>query len=330
MISTKKFKEYIKSEYDIDYVGIADAAQLDGEPAGHRPQDVLPGAKNIVVLCRRIVDGAIQSLFRTYESKFTAAHSSYAAYASNNAANFLFVYAAVNIANDIEEQFGAIAAPVPFNVQQSTLPEKYLGAIWNDPYGQGLPIDIYKAAWAAGLGEFGWSNRFLTPQDGPRVLISAILTTADLDTDDPYSGPKLCDPEKCGICAKLCPTGAIKDAAKAISIKGASQNVSDLNINSCNIAEMAMRKQFMGRIPVPDQILGNEATDEQFIEALKKKPMDPLHVDHYPRHMCDRCLAYCPVGNWKERFFDTGQSGFDPETKEFETIKTSHSVVNCM
>lgn len=330
MNKTQRFKEYIKSEYDIDYVGIAKASALDSEPQYHRPQDVLPGAKTIVVLVRRIVDGAIQSLFRTYENKQTAAQSSYAAYASNNAANFMLVDATVNIAGDIEEDFGAVAVPLPFNIQQSTLPEKYLGAIWSDPYGQGLPIDIFKAAWAAGLGEFGWNNRFMTPQDGPRVLVSAILTTMDFDTDEPYSGPKLCDPEKCGICAKICPTQAIKEAAKQISINGAFQKVSDLNINSCNIAEMAMRKQFMGRVPVPDQILGNEATDEEFIEAFKKKPMDPLHVDHYPRYMCDRCLVYCPVGNWKERFRDTNQSSFDPDTGKFDENVKKYGTLNNM
>ena len=317
MDPTRKFKEYIKSEYDVDYVGIARASALDKEPEGHRPGDILPGAKTVVVLGRRIADGAIQSLFRTYENRQTTAQSTYAAYASNNAANFLFVYVASNVANDIEERFGEIAAPVPFNIQQSTLPEKYLGALWTDPYGQGMPLDVYKAAWAAGLGEFGWSNRFMTPEDGPRVLLAAIVTTMDFAADEPYSGPRLCDPEKCGICSKLCPTCAISEKAKTVSIDGKSQEVCDININSCNIAEMAMRKQFMGRVPVPDQILGNEATDEEFIEAFKKKPMDPLHVEHYPRYMCDRCLVYCPAGNWKEKFFESGQTKFDPDAKEF-------------
>ena len=327
---TKKFKEYVKSEYDIDYVGIAKASALDCEPEGHRPQDVLPGAKTIVVMVRRIADGAIQSLFRTYENNQTAAQSTYAAFASNNAANFLLVDVVFNVANDIEEQYGAVATPLPFNIQQSTLPEKYLGAIWSDPYGQGLPIDVFKDAWAAGLGEFGWNNRFMTPQDGPRVLVSAVLTTMDFDTDEPYSGKKLCDPEKCGICAKLCPTCAIVDKAKDISINGKSQQVSDLKVNSCNIAEMAMRKEFKGRVPVPDLIMGNDATDEEMEEAFKKKPMDPLHVEHYPRYMCDRCLVYCPVGNWKEKFYDTKQSAFNPKTGKFDEDVKQYATLNNM
>lgn len=318
MDPTKKFKEYVKSEYDIDYVGLAKASALDGEPEGHRPKDILPGAKTIVVLGCRITDGAIQSLFRSFENKEARSYSSYAAYASNNAANYLFVYAASNVAIDIEDRFGEIAAPVPFNIQQSTLPEKYLGALWNDPYGQGMPIDIYKAAWAAGLGEFGWSNRFMTPEDGPRILIAAIVTTMDFAADEPYSGPKLCDPQKCGICVKMCPTCALSEKVKTVGIEGKSMDICDININSCNIAEMGMRMQFKGLIPVPNLIMENEASDEEFVGAFMKKPMDPVHVDHYPRNNCDRCLIYCPVGNWKERFYDKGLSVFNPDIKEFD------------
>ena len=49
MMRAERFKEYIKKEYDIDYVGIAAAEALSAEPYGHRPEDVLPGAKSIIV-----------------------------------------------------------------------------------------------------------------------------------------------------------------------------------------------------------------------------------------------------------------------------------------
>ncbi|MDO4734618.1 MAG: hypothetical protein Q4A51_05090, partial [Lachnospiraceae bacterium] len=148
MMRAERFKEYIKTEYDIDYVGIASADALSGEPYGHRPEDVLPGAKSIIVLCRSIADGVIQARFRSFEGNAPAAYSSYAAFGSNNAANFLLVDVVSNLANDIEESFDAVAAPLPFNVMQSMVPENVIGPLWNDPYGQGMPIDIYKAAFA--------------------------------------------------------------------------------------------------------------------------------------------------------------------------------------
>lgn len=317
MFSTERFKEYIKTEYDIDYVGIAAADALSAEPYGHRPEDVLPGAKSIIVLCRRIADGVIQARFRSFEGNAPAAYSSYASFGNNNAPNFLLVDVVFNLANDIEKYFDAVAAPLPFNVMQSTVPENVIGPLWNDPYGQGMPIDIYKAAFAAGLGEFGFSGRFMTPEDGPRILLAAVLTTAELETDGPYTGPKLCDPEKCGICRKLCPTQAIREQTKRISAGAASCEVSDLKINSCFIAEMGMRFEFRGIVPGPNLIEGNDATDEELKAALAKKPYEAAHIEHYPRHLCDRCLLYCPAGNWKERFYDTGLSRFNPDTGEF-------------
>ena len=67
MLKAERFKEYIKTEYDIDHVGIAAADALSAEPYGHRPEDVLPGAKSIIVLCRSIADGVIQARFRSLE-----------------------------------------------------------------------------------------------------------------------------------------------------------------------------------------------------------------------------------------------------------------------
>ena len=54
---------------------------------------------------------------------------------------------------------------------------------------------------------------------------------------------------------------------------------------------------------------------EELKAAFEKKPINGLSVEHYPRYLCDRCLVYCPAGHWKERFADTGLSGFDPERK---------------
>jgi ferredoxin len=34
-------------------------------------------------------------------------------------------------------------------------------------------------------------------------------------------------------------------------------------------------------------------------------------IQHNPTYKCGNCLAYCPVGNWRERFYDTGISSVD-------------------
>lgn len=314
-----KLKEFIINR-DIDLVGIAAASALANEPEGHRPEDILPGAKSIVVFARSFADGAVQADFRYHEDKVSPAQSSYAAYASDLAPNFMLINDSNEIALHIEDTYGEVAVPLPFHVQQSMTWDKYPAPLFADPYAQGMPLNVFQAAVAAGIGEYGWSHRVVTEEYGPRILISAVLTTLELVPDAPYDGPALCDPEKCGICAKVCPTHALKGAGEGcsctLSVEGKSTEVGDLNPNACAVASMAMRKEFKGRIPVPDLIMNDDPTDEELEAAFEKKPINGLSVDHFPRYFCDRCLLYCPLGNWKERFFETGFTTFDPDAEK--------------
>ena len=313
-MNTERLKVFIKKEFDMDYIGVCAASSLAGEPAGRRPEDILPGAKSVIVFGRRLVDGAIQALFRTYENGKAEARATYGAYAAELAPNILMVDATNNIAAYLEDTTGCASAPVTFAVQQDMVWEQFPAPYFTDPYAQGMPLNIWQAAMAAGIGEYGWSNRFLTPEDGPRVMLSAVITAAELEPDSPYSGPALCDPEKCGVCAKMCPTGAIsacKSCEKAV--EGKSVKVAEINPRACAVAALGFRKEFYGRSA--DLIEGNDPTVEEINAALAKKPLAlDAAVNHYARYLCERCLIYCPTGRWKERFYDTGLTKVEPPT----------------
>ncbi|MGB9927524.1 MAG: 4Fe-4S binding protein [Methanosarcina sp.] len=62
------------------------------------------------------------------------------------------------------------------------------------------------AALLAGLGTFGVNNTVLTPEYGPRVRFSSILTTAELPQDQMLE-TQLCT--RCMRCVKMCPTNAL-------------------------------------------------------------------------------------------------------------------------
>lgn len=318
MNRSEQIKERLRMKHDMDLVGIAPASALSGEPAGHRPEDLLPGAKSIIVFGRALADGAVQSLFRALEDRQTAAQSSYAAFCSELAPNILLTNECYQFCCWLEDSFGALALMCPFNVQHSMIPDNVPGMFFADPYGQGMPLDIWKAALAAGLGEYGWSNRFLTPEYGPRQMLCAVLTTLELAPDAPYAGPPLCKPEQCGVCAAVCPTNAIPAAdsgcCKSVEAAGKRQTVSAINPNACIVAALGYRREFSGRVPCPDLIMHNAPTDEELKEAFRKKPINGLSIEHYPRFLCERCLIYCPVGRWKERFSDTGMTRFDPDS----------------
>lgn len=60
-------------------------------------------------------------------------------------------------------------------------------------------------AWQAGLGWIGKHSNLVSPTFGSWLLLGEILTTAELEADEP--GADLCG--TCTLCLQACPTGAI-------------------------------------------------------------------------------------------------------------------------
>ena len=54
---------------DMDYFGVCPSSALDNEPVGHRPSDLLPNAKSIIIYGRRLISGSVQAKFRFFEDK---------------------------------------------------------------------------------------------------------------------------------------------------------------------------------------------------------------------------------------------------------------------
>ncbi|MET8982666.1 hypothetical protein ABZX85_44525 [Streptomyces sp. NPDC004539] len=82
-------------------------------------------------------------------------------------------------------------------------PETYLSESMVIPY-----------AVAAGLGQLGLNGQLLTPYAGSRCRINILTTDAPLDVDEPvdYGLEGVCD--RCQICVRRCPVGAIPNRRK--------------------------------------------------------------------------------------------------------------------
>ena len=297
-------KNRIFAGSDMDYVGICPASALDNEPAGRRPTDLLPGAKSVVVFGRRLISGSVQSKFRAFEDGTFGATSSYSAHSFVLAINHLCMKETYDIAQYLEKSFGCFAMPLTNNVLQAVQPEGNYVPFFANPNKSGLPIDIYKAAVAAGLGEMGWNHRVITPDAGPRVYLCAIVTDLEFDEyDKPYAGERLCDPKKCGRCAEVCPAHALSaDKGCAWSAGEVSTEVGELEVNACAVACFGFRRD-LNRMT--NAVVESEhPTDEELAAALEQQFALPgfQTLDHLPMFYCDKCLVYCPVGNWDEQF----------------------------
>ena len=311
MTRTEAVKRRVCAGSDMDYAGICPSSVLEGEPRGHRPSDLLPNAKSIIVFGRRLISGSVQAKFRQIEDGTKNVSGSYSAHSFVLSLNQLCAKETYEIAQYLENTFGCFAMPLTNNVLQAVQPEGNYAPFFADPYKAGLPIDIYKAAVAAGIGEMGWNHRIVTPDCGPRVYLCAIVTSLEFEEyDEPYSGERLCDPSKCGVCARVCPVGAL-DAAEGEEkrVGELSCTVGKLDVNACSAACFGFRRETN---PMSSVLVENaHPTDGELAAALEKQFAAPgfQTLDHLPMFHCDRCMIYCPVGDFTKKYRDTGLTG---------------------
>lgn len=80
-------------------------------------------------------------------------------------------------------------------------------------------LDAEYVAHAAGLGEMGRGQFFLTPEFGPRQYFTFVVTDLALTPDTPLAPGTVCD--NCGACAAACPAGALMTDALVEEVQGA-------------------------------------------------------------------------------------------------------------
>jgi len=290
-ITKSHIKEYAMS-LGMDMCGVASIDRFETSPKGLNPRDVLPGCKSVIVVGVHLLDGVIQANFRAFEDGRKDLKGVYGTYGYALIPNFELTYVCYAVARYIERNTGEVAMPCS-----------------TGPMTNGMQISIRHAAVAAGLGQFGYMSIILTPEFGPRVRFGAILTTLELEPDPMYDGPQLCDPEKCGICHKVCPTGAIRKPGthtlERVVMCGKEYRYTLVNFPKCRKALQAMTKDLGGS---GDYLTDPEPTMEDLFAAEKRMPIETIGLQHISSWHCGKCQTYCPVGNWGERYKKTGLS----------------------
>ena len=288
-------KEQIKKlalDLGMDLCGVASMDRFDGSPEGKHPESILPGCKSAIVIGVRLLDGATQINFRAFEEGRRDLKGIYGTYGYAMLPNFELTYVCYALSQYIEREYGEVATPCS-----------------TGPMTNGAQLSLRHAAVAAGLGEFGWMDLVLTPQFGPRNRFGVILTTLELEPDPMYDGERLCQPEKCGICAKVCPVGAInkygEGETKCVDMGGKHYEYCNLDTNKCQLGTLGMKKALGGR---EDYVETDEPTLMDIIEGQQRMPVEEIGLQHHSSWHCGKCQSYCPVGNWNEKFKKRGLS----------------------
>ena len=276
----------------MDMCGVSGIDRFKEALPGKHPCDILPGCKSVIVIGIGLLDGALQSNFRAFEDGRHDLKGIYGTYAYTIFPNFHLAHSCYVVARFIEKELKSIATPCS-----------------TGPLTNGMQISIKHAAVAAGLAEFGWSGIVLSPEFGPRNRFGVILTTAELEPDPIYNGKRLCNPEKCGICTKVCPSQALSlyggtDEISVVNMDGHRYEYRKFDMAKCYSTCVAMRKEYGG---ADDYLTAENPTMDDFWEAAGRMPFDDGLQNHATWH-CGKCQAYCPAGNWAEHFKKTGLS----------------------
>ena len=184
-------------ELGADLVGIADGEAMNSHPPDpknpRRPIDVTDhDYKRVIVLAKRLNSGAARIIPWGDRTKF---YNDELALSTLEEVSLELVYWLEDCG------YPAIIIP-PTHVD----PWRY-----NDDPGQHMStlISLPHAAVEAGLGTLGLNLQLLTPEYGPRVVLTAVMSSVDVEPDARRT-ESLCHGPSCGRCLSVCPGDAVK------------------------------------------------------------------------------------------------------------------------
>ena len=190
------------SDLGADLFGVTEAKRFAEAPPGHSPTDVLPGAKSVIVLGMKYLDAMVDLLSMGDETEDFLLKSREKMFVGHN--TFLSTQldrAGFTLARTLEKK--GFKAYHQLASQGGT----------DDRYLVGM-LSLKHLAVETGLGSFGYHSLLVTPQYGPRVRLTAIVTDADIKPKDKPLSVNLCDMCVGKPCISSCPAGAIKQPEK--------------------------------------------------------------------------------------------------------------------
>jgi epoxyqueuosine reductase len=276
VLTSEKVKKYAK-QLGADLVGITSMDRFEGAPKEQDPRYIFPDAKSCIVLAFRIPRGYLRGI---EEGTF------FSTYTSMGYAGINEVYGPIVLRElcCYLEDNGSESVPLP-NIYLR--PSVYCDKSEDDPavsvpVAEGLPapdvmIDMRVAAYAAGLGEFGWSKVFLTPEFGPLQRFVALLTDAELEPDPIFEG-HICD--RCKSCCRMCTGQAIsKTESDSITIAGHVCEYAKIDLFKCSI-------YYRGGDPKYNPFIATGTKEEDYNKLWFGSPKleESTGIEKYMRH----------------------------------------------
>jgi len=250
-----------------DLVGIADAAILNAFPPDplwpQTPERISPYVKSVIVLVQHIPVGAFRC-----KSNVPVQYI-----------DMLVLRKMDKVAFRLAEELEAAGHPafvVPAQETEWSLKRASYGRLSTRHLGV-----------EAGLGTLGLEVNILTPEYGPRLYLTGVLTELELQADRPMT-EQVCIGESCSRCLHSCPGDAVLHFG--IDKRGCAEHAQEFGF--------AQILKFLGSA-LDAQAEG--ATAQDLIAMARSRDFYGFWqgllrvVGSFGD--CPRCLAVCPVGN---------------------------------
>ena len=225
-------------------VGVANLEMLRELPYGKTkyvgtlktPEEVLPEVKSVVLMGIHAWDPAFNIVADSTKLHFNKKHM-------------------LNVPLEGYQLYYQIALSKAWKVAQFLMKKGY-------DSNPSFSIPLKTSAVKCGLGWQGKNTLLVTPTYGPRVRLVSLLTTAELDVDEPFK-EDLC--KNCDNCLRACPAKAIEPYK--------------LKVEKCMVyaSENPRSRKVPNETRELEKRLVNRPTPNSFIE-------------------CSICLEACPIG----------------------------------
>lgn len=246
-------------------VGVANAERLAGAPRGHRPADILEGARSVVSIGLPIMR-AFATGYGTWlsDSEKVPETVTVASQAPNEILSGLrrtteTYWPRTAINNHIWRrcayefmnlELQRLSFRAAMHLEDAGFPSLYMPTTYGSTFSWqiGYPIPAHMApfshrhaAVAAGLGIFGLSNNVLVPRYGPMVRFVSVISAAPL-APDPLCKDDLCHGDDCRICRDECPNECL------------GNDVAEYDFGGVHVRGLAMDKDRCGRYQEPGRL----------------------------------------------------------------------------
>lgn len=286
MLTSEKIRKYATS-LGADIVGIASYDRFDGAPKQMDPRYIFPDGKSIIIMGFRHFRGVFRGI---EEGTFWTSYCSMGYASINYIQQPLVLW---NVSKMIEDE-GYEAVPVPNTFPWgNTSGDRPPNQAWSKNVSPDKPYpDIFMqlriAAFAAGLGDIGYSKIFLSPQFGPRQRLAAIITDAPLEPT-PMPEERICD--RCMLCVKACTVGAIpRDKTVKIKIAGRNVEWAAIDIEKCLVGFQGAEQGYN-----PFMVTENDKKcfNNKFLTGKYKVP--PIYVYARALEGAAGCIRACMI-----------------------------------